>query len=102
MITLHDILKNFLPSNEIKNRIKNRQLKLNNEIITSDMLKNEIQFDISFWEFDDFIFDWMKTLSKKQIQLVFICNNVEDFFGPEPTNIKTFEHDCIKTNSSLL
>lgn len=89
MTTLHDILKHFLPSNEIKNRIANKQLKLNNKIITSKMLKNEIIFNISFWEFDDFVYNWMKTLNKKQIQLVFICNNIEDFFGPEPSNIKT-------------
>ena len=90
MTTLHDILKNFLPSNEIKNRIKNGQLKLNNEIITVEQLKEEIQFNNSFWEYDDFIYNWMKTLNTKQIELVFLFKgSLEDFFGPEPSNIKT-------------
>lgn len=39
MNTLNDILKNFLPSNEIKNRIKNSQIKLNGEIIKLEDLK---------------------------------------------------------------
>lgn len=91
MNTLNDILKNFLPSNEIKNRIKNSQIKLNGEIIKLEDLKNSIIFDNSFWEYDDFMFHWLKTLNKNQIQLVFLFQkNIEDFFGPEPTNIKTF------------
>ncbi len=88
--TINDILKYFIPSNEIKNRIKNKQIKLNGEILVIDDLKNKPIFNSCFWEYDDFIFNWIKTLTPKQTELIFICRNIDDYFGPETTNIKTF------------
>lgn len=89
-MALKDILLLFLPSNEIKIRIKNKQIKINNEIVSDSNILFDIQAEIveiedkrylqGYWELGDFLF-----LNEPFNLLSFV--NVKDLFGSEPTNL---------------
>lgn len=80
--SLRKILLDFIPSNEIKSRFKNKQLKINNEVVTDLNIElNVIGKPISL---GDFIFNNLNTNLAKLLKVV----NVRDFFGDgEETNL---------------
>ena len=55
-ITIREILKNYIPSNEIKQRLNNKQIKLNNQIVTDLNTMMDILPDWRM-DFGDFIFN---------------------------------------------
>lgn len=80
---LRELLIDFIPSKEIKTRLANGQIKVNNEIV-----KENIELDVQegYWFLGDFIyFNCRFILNSK------IIGDVKNFFGPENTNIKTHE-----------
>lgn len=80
---LKQLLLNFISSNEIKQRFKNGQIKVNNEIPID--LKVDLNINSnSYWDLGDFIFD---NLPNKSLEIF----NIRDFFGEKPTNIKSLK-----------
>lgn len=77
---LREILLVFLDSKEIKIRIGNKQIKVNNEIVTDRELEIPIQ-SLDNSELGCFLYD-------NNIKLP-VFGNIRDFFGNEPTNIKS-------------
>ena len=89
---IRDLLKEFIPSNEIRARINTNTIKINGDSITLENLNNELDILDGYWEFEDFIYEsFFKKLSKtKGDELVLHCFNIEDFFGQEESNIHLF------------
>ena len=73
---IRDLLKEFIPSNEIRARINTNTIKINGDSITLENLNNELDILDGYWEFEDFILH---------------CFNIEDFFGQEESNIHLFK-----------
>ena len=82
---LKQLLLEFIPSNEIKSRLKNKQIKVNNEVI--DNFNIDIPTLGHYEDFGDFLF-WNITDENKNALKNF---NVRDFFGGELTNINKLD-----------
>lgn len=87
-ITIREILKQHIPSNEIKQRFNNKQIKLNNEVVTDLNQVLSIDPELS-WDLGDFIFYNVERLTPL-IQHQGILGNVRGWFGDFDTNIKKF------------
>ena len=84
-ITIQDLLKEFLPSNEIRQRFNNKQIKLNNEIVQD--LKAVLSIDEEFREdLGDFIFR-----NIDRVKYISYFGNVRDWFGNFETNVEKFK-----------
>lgn len=88
---IRDLLKEFMFVKDIKARINSNTIKINNTILTVDMLNDDLNILHGYWEYDDFIFNsfYYKKNIKKSESLVLHCFNIRDFFGnEEETNIE--------------
>ena len=84
-ITIQELLKEFLPSNEIRQRFNNKQIKLNNEIVQD--LKAVLSIDEEFREdLGDFIFR-----NIDRVKYISYFGNVRDWFGNFETNVEKFK-----------
>lgn len=94
---LREILLNFIPSKDIRIRLNNKQIKVNNEVvidgnlelnITGEWLEmDEVKYLNGWWEFGDFLYYNVEALEGIPSRLF----DLKDFFGEEPTNIKQLE-----------
>lgn len=84
-ITIREILKNYIPSNEIKQRLNNKQIKLNNQIVTDLNTMMDILPD---WRMDlgDFIFN-----NADRLKHITYFGNIRDWFGDYDTNVTKFK-----------
>lgn len=83
--TIREILKQYIPSNEIKQRFNNKQIKLNNEVITDLNQVLSIHSDFSM-DLGDFICEHFDRLKH-----IFYYGNIRDWFGDFETNVKKFK-----------
>lgn len=84
MKNLRETLRAFVNAKEVKTRLNNNQIKINNEVVKD--LDIELNIQEHYWELSDFIF-----INSEHLRLFPILGNVRDFFGEEPTNIKELE-----------
>lgn len=88
VMTLHQTLLQLADSNELKVRLKNRQIKLNNEVVTDTKIEfptDETFNKVGYMELGEFIYENIDRLR---------CHmpwykvwDIRDFFGPGETNI---------------
>ena len=79
---LRELLVSLIPSKEIKSRLANGQIKINNISVKENI---ELNVQDGYWELGDFIF-----YNSKSIGIHPILGDIKDFFGTdtdEPTNI---------------
>lgn len=86
-MVLRDILLKFIFSKDIKQRLSNGQIKVNNTSVSNaDMLLNvkDEYVELPLW-----IIDNLPLVTKANL----ICIDFKDLFGTdEPTNIEVFKH----------
>jgi hypothetical protein len=86
-MVIKELLLNFIPSNEIKTRVANKQIKINNVVLTSDKLHYQLDVSKGYSYLGEFIVD--KKISGEKF---FLFNDIKDFFGDEEeTNIEKFK-----------
>ncbi len=84
--TIREILKNYMPSNELKQRFNNKQLKLNNEVVTD--LNQVLSIDPDFsMDLGDFIFYQIDN----RLKHITVFGNIRDWFGDFDTNVERFK-----------
>lgn len=79
---LHQILLKHIPSKEIKARLNNKQVKVNNEPVSSSKIDVDV-IDEAWEELGNFVF--------RHIDKIPNCFNfidIKDFFGEGETNIE--------------
>lgn len=81
-MTLRDILIKHIPSKEIKQRLNNKQIKLNNEVVTNTNI--ELNVENNFTDLGDF-------LLSSELPFVAKIFDIKDFFGPGETNVKSLQ-----------
>jgi hypothetical protein len=79
---LNQLLLNHIPSKEIKARLKNKQIKVNNEVVTNSSFDFEISLEHPI-ELGDFVFSNIEKMPK-----LFRVIDIKDFFGEEDTNLE--------------
>lgn len=83
---LKELLLNFIPSRELKSRIANGQIRINNEVVTNVAIDLNIQD--GYWTLGDFIYHQLNDDVNKALQIANTLSNFRDFFGEPETNIK--------------
>jgi hypothetical protein len=83
--TIKEILKKHIPSNEIKQRFNNKQIKFNTLVVTDLNQELEIHEDFST-DLGEFVFKHIDKLKN-----INVLGNVKDFFGDFDTNVKKFK-----------
>jgi hypothetical protein len=84
-MTLHEILLKFMASKEAKIRLGNRQIFVNSEVATDG--KTEMEVEDDYEELGNFMF----LNFDKWHNVIPAILPFRDFFGPEPTNVKSCE-----------
>lgn len=78
---LHNILlRHGLKSNEIKARLSNGQIKVNNELVTDSKIEVEVDDDFDPIEIGEFIFQNLDLIPH-----IFRVIDIKSFFGKEST-----------------
>jgi hypothetical protein len=87
-MTIFDILKaHGLPSNEIKQRFSNNQIKINGDVVKENI---DLEVEDSFMEIDDFFSSHdVKTLSKILL-LKCVCESVGDMFDTNLSGVAQY------------
>jgi hypothetical protein len=76
-----------IPSNEVKTRLKNKQVKINNEIVTN----SDQEIDVIIDDYQD-LGKWLTDHLSDHQGAIRVANTIapggfRDFFGPDPTNV---------------
>lgn len=89
-MTLKELLQNFLPSKEIRVRLINNQVKVNNEIVNDPGFILNVQE--GYWRLDDFF--WVNRHSEsfqRGIKVANVFSNFRNYFGEPYEGFKDLE-----------
>jgi hypothetical protein len=85
-MTIYEICKLFLPAKEVKLRLQNKQIKVNNTVVTNQSYSIEL-INEEYIELGEFLFGKSSNFDKS----LFNVFDFKDFFGFYPTNVSGFE-----------